>query len=128
MQYDISVGIGGNMNKDERSIYETIYPEDSRQYRELAKRYMDINVDKYAEAFEITKKAWALAQRWSDIQSNASVVAIEHGVKKTELSAWAYQRYRQLQNLHEHARMVWGVGERELGSIERQQNKYKGRG
>ena len=107
------------MNKDERSIYETIYPEDSRQYRELAKRYMKINVDKFAEAFEITKKSWALAQRWSDIQSNASVVAVENDVKKTDLSTWAYQRYRQLQNLHEHARMVWGIGEREAKEIER---------
>lgn len=104
-----------------KSVYEEIYKEDSKQYRKLAKKYMEIKVDSYPLAFEVMKEAWALAQRWSDIQSNAEFVAVEKSVKKTTLRDWAYQRYRQLQYMHESARMIWGIGEREAREIEKMQ-------
>lgn len=101
----------------ERSIYESIYPEDSRQYRALAKRYMDLKPENYAEAFEVMKLAWAYAQRWSDIASNVEIIATEKGIKKTDLKEWAYQRYRQMQLIHESSRMLWGMGEREAKEL-----------
>ena len=109
---------GGNM---EKSIYESIYPEDSKQFRELATKYMKITVDTFPLAFEVMKDSWALAQRWSDIQSNVDKVAKEMGIRKTDLRDWAYQHYRQLQYMHESSRMIWGIGEREARDIEKMQ-------
>ena len=98
----------------EASQYEALYPEDSKQYREIAKEYLNLQTEDYSTAYEITQNAWALAQRWSDIQSNVSKTATEKGISKSELRDWAYQRYRQLQLMHEHSRMIWGIGEREM--------------
>jgi hypothetical protein len=96
------------------SIYEAIFPEDSKQYRSLAARYLKLTTVDYTSAFDITQRAWALAQRWSDIQSNVAQIATERGISKTDLRDWAYQRYRQLQLMHEHARMIWKLGEDEM--------------
>ena len=42
---------------------------------------------------------------------NAGKLASIKEVNKTDLSKWAYQRYRQLQLMHEHARSIWRIGE-----------------
>lgn len=101
----------------QKSMYESIFPEDSQQYREISKRYLKLTTEDYRGAYEITQDSWALAQRWSDIASNVAKIAQESGVSKTDLKDWCYQRYRQLQLMHEHARMVWGIGEREAREL-----------
>jgi hypothetical protein len=106
------------------SIYETIFPEDCKQYRDIARRYMNLTTEDYISAFDVAQQSWVLAQRWSDIQSNAAQLAIEQNVRKTDLRDWAYQRYRQLQLMHEHARMIWKAGEDEA----RQERYFKGAG
>jgi hypothetical protein len=104
-------------DKEVRSQYELIFPEDSQQYREIAKRYMKQTTEDYKGAYDIMQDSWALAQRWSDIQSNVSKLAVDKGVSKSELRDWCYQRYRQLQLMHESARMIWGMGEREAREL-----------
>ena len=99
-------------------MFEDLLKEDCKQYRELAKRYLQVSTEQVVELFEIKKKAWALAQRWSDIQSNATKYAVENSISKTDFSTWAYQRYRQLQLMHEDSRMMWRMGEEELKRTE----------
>ena len=77
----------------------------------MAVKYLNLTSEDYKTAYEITVKSWALAQRWSDISANAGKLASIKEVNKTDLSKWAYQRYRQLQLMHEHARSIWRIGE-----------------
>ena len=49
---------------------------------------------------ELTTDSWLLANRWSEIQSLASKIAQNTDINKTDFSNWAYQKYRQLQEMH----------------------------
>lgn len=93
--------------------------EDCDLYRDLAKRYMALDLSDPVLCFEVKKEAWALAQRWSDISSMASKIARIYDTSKTDFRDWAYQRYRQLQYMHEDARMMWNKAEEELKFITR---------
>lgn len=93
--------------------------EDCELYRDLAKRYLSLDLTDPVLCFEVKKDAWALAQRWSDIASMAAKIARLHDSSKTDFKDWAYQRYRQLQYMHEDARMMWNRAEEELKFITR---------
>ena len=93
--------------------------EDCELYRELARRYLALDLTDPLLCFEVKKEAWALAQRWSDIASMATKIARLHDASKTDFRDWAYQRYRQLQYMHEDARMMWNKAEEELKFITR---------
>ena len=87
------------------------FPDDIDQYYQIATDYLNLQTENPAGAFELSKKAWVLADRWSAIQANAGKLATMNGLSKTELKDYAYQKYRQMQLLHEHCRMVWRSGE-----------------
>lgn len=106
------------MIKSEFENYDEL-KEDCELYRDLARRYMALDITSPELCFEVKKDAWALAQRWSDIASMASKIARLHDTSKTDLRDWAYQRYRQLQYMHEDARMMWNKAEEELKFITR---------
>lgn len=83
-----------------KSQFEEIVQEDFKLYREIAKRFQNVVMEDLEELYQLSKDSWLLATRWSEIQSNASKIAIDHNVNKTEFANWAYQKYRQLQELH----------------------------
>lgn len=80
------------------SQYEEIFKEDYKQYRTIAKQFSKIQMTNIEGLKQLTIDSWLLASRWSDIQSNASLYAEK--CNKTELQNWAYQKYRQLQEMH----------------------------
>ena len=83
-----------------KSDFEFIVKEDFEQYRDIAKRFRDIQMEDILGLKELTTDSWLLANRWSEIQSLASKIAQENGVNKTDFGNWAYQKYRQLQEMH----------------------------
>ena len=83
-----------------KSEFENIVKEDFEQYREIAGRFRDIQMEDCVGLKELTTDSWLLATRWSEIQSLASKISQENGVNKTDFGNWAYQKYRQLQELH----------------------------
>lgn len=83
-----------------KSQYERIVPEDMKQFREISKRFMNVTPDNAGELYELSIDSWLLATRWSEIQSNASKLAIDHDINKTEFKDYCYQKYRQLQEMH----------------------------
>lgn len=87
------------------------FPEDVDQYYSIATDYLNLQTENPAGAFELSKKAWVLADRWSAIQANAGKLATMHGLSKTELKDRSYQIYRQCQLMHEHCRMIYRLGE-----------------
>lgn len=93
--------------------------EDCELYRNLARKYLALDLSDPNLCFDVKKETWALAQRWSDIASMASKIARLHDASKTDFRDWAYQRYRQLQYMHEDARMMWNKAEEELKFITR---------
>ena len=83
-----------------KSEFEFIVKEDFEQYRDIAKRFRDIHMEDILGLKELTTDSWLLANRWSEIQSLASKIAQNSEINKTDFSNWAYQKYRQLQELH----------------------------
>ena len=90
--------------------------EDCKQYTEILLQYTIINETNIHDASKLCVKALVLADRWSDIQSNAKKIAALQGLNKTDLSAWCYQKHRMLMKLHEHARSIWKSGSDNLKS------------
>ena len=82
------------------SQFEEILPDDFKQFRDISSRFKGINLTDIDGLQELTIDSWLLATRWSEIQSNAVKIASDFGVNKTDFSAWAYQKYRQLQEMH----------------------------
>ena len=83
-----------------KSDFESIVKEDFAQYREIAKRFRDVQMENCFELQQLTIDSWLLANRWSEIQSNSIKISKEFGINKTDFNTWAYQKYRQLQEMH----------------------------
>ena len=66
------------------SQFEEICQEDCNQFRDLFKRYRDKRIEDLEELHNISTLALILAQRWCEIQSNASIIAKENGASKTD--------------------------------------------
>ena len=86
--------------KDVKSQFEKIVQEDFNQFREISIRFMNIQPDNVDELFQLSIDSWLLATRWSEIQSNASKMALDFDINKTDFKDYCYQKYRQLQELH----------------------------
>ena len=83
-----------------KSEFENIVKEDFQQYRQIAVRFRDVQMENCFELQQLTIDSWLLANRWSDIQSLANKIAQDNGINKTDFGTWAYQKYRQLQEMH----------------------------
>ena len=95
--------------KDFKSDFNKILPEDCKQFNIIAKRYLNLLSDESLEAFEIMKKSWSLSQRWSELQASARKIMdlSEEEFSVTDFKNWCYQRYRQMQLIHESCRVIW---------------------
>lgn len=83
-----------------KSEFEQICPEDFKQFRDISKRFQNVRMENISELNQLCIDSWLLATRWSEIQSNASKIAQEYGLTKMDFKDWAYQKYRQLQEMH----------------------------
>ena len=83
-----------------KSQFESICQEDFNQFRDISKKCQTIQMTDIAGLNELTIDSWLLATRWSEIQSNASKIANQYEISKTDFGTWAYQKYRQLQEMH----------------------------
>ena len=83
-----------------KSEFEEIVKDDFEQYKEISRRFRDVKMEDCDELQAITVDSWLLATRWSEIQSIASKISMEYEINKTDFGNWAYQKYRQLQEMH----------------------------
>lgn len=83
-----------------KSQFEKICQDDFNQFREISKQFQQIDMTDIDTLSQLCIDSWLLATRWSEIQSNASKIAFENNINKTDFGNWAYQKYRQLQELH----------------------------
>lgn len=81
------------------SQFEQLVKEDFEQYREIARRFKNIDMTNIDGLWQLTIDSWLLATRWSEIQSNSTIFK-DQNINKTDFQNWAYQKYRQLQELH----------------------------
>jgi len=84
----------------EKSQFEDVCKEDFKQFREISKRFQNIDMTDLDGLNELCIDSWLLATRWSEIQSNSVKLSKEFGINKTDFNTWAYQKYRQLQEMH----------------------------
>jgi hypothetical protein len=105
-----------------KSDFDKILPQDCKQFNDVAKRYMNLDSTNGSEAFYLMKQSWALAQRWSEIQATTSKIASMDNIdiQKTDFKTWAYQRYRQMQLIHESCRVIWRQENEQALYFERQ--------
>ena len=80
--------------------FEDIVKDDFQQYRDVSKKFRDVKLEDIETLIELTKTTWLLATRWSEIQADSVKIATSFDINKTDFSTWAYQKYRQLQELH----------------------------
>lgn len=97
-----------------KSEFEQIVPEDTKQFKELFKRYRDKKLEDLNELYEISTQALILSQRWCEIQSMASVIAKENDLSKTDFQTYAYQHYRNLQEMHIDCRSLYKCAREDL--------------
>lgn len=108
-----------------KSDFQDVLPDDSKQFREVAERYMRLNPEDGKESFDLMKLSWSLAQRWSEIQATTAKIASfdKVEIQKTDFKTWSYQRYRQMQLIHESCRSIWrSANEYEL-FLRKQENR-----
>lgn len=97
-----------------KSEFEEIVPEDIKQFKELFKRYKNKKLEDLNELYEIATMALILSQRWCEIQSTASVISKENDISKTDFQTWAYQHYRNLQEMHIDCRSLYKCAREDL--------------
>lgn len=97
-----------------KSDFEQIVPEDTKQFKDLFKRYRDKKLEDLNELYEISTQALILSQRWCEIQSMASVIAKENDLSKTDFQTWSYQHYRNLQEMHIDCRSLYKCAREDL--------------
>lgn len=83
-----------------KSQFEKICQDDFNQFREISKQFQQIDMTDIDTLSQLCINSWLLATRWSEIQSNASKIAIDNDVNKTDFKDYCYQKYRQLQEMH----------------------------
>ena len=83
-----------------KSEFENIVAEDFKQYKDISLRFKKVQMENCLELQALTTDSRLLATRWSEIQSLASKIAQENEINKTDFGNWAYQKYRQLQEMH----------------------------
>ena len=97
-----------------KSDFEQLLPEDTKQFKELFKRYKNKKLEDLNELYEISTMALILSQRWCEIQSFASVISKENDISKTDFQTWAYQHYRNLQEMHIDCRSLYKCAREDL--------------
>lgn len=83
-----------------KSEFEEVCKEDFEQFRDISKRFSKIDMTDIDGLNQLVIDSWLLATRWSEIQSNSLKLSKEFGINKTDFNTWAYQKYRQLQEMH----------------------------
>lgn len=83
-----------------KSQFEEICQEDFNQFRDICSRFKNVKLENISELYQLSIDSWLLATRWSEIQSNSKKIAQECGLSKIDFQEWAYQKYRQLQEMH----------------------------
>ena len=86
--------------KDIKSQFERIVQEDFNLFRAISAEFQKVDCTDAETLYQLSIHSWLLATRWSEIQSNASKIAIDLDVNKTDFKDYCYQKYRQLQELH----------------------------
>lgn len=98
--------------------FKEICNQDFEQFREIAARFQKVLPEDANELYDLSKKSWILATRWSEIQSMARKIADTYGINKTDFGTWAYQIYRQLQEMHITTRSWYRLAVEELKNAE----------
>ena len=83
-----------------KSEFEEIVKDDFQLYREIAKRFRDVQMENADELNLLAIDSWILAGRWNNISSNSKKIAQEYNVSKTDFCDWSYHIYSLLKELH----------------------------
>lgn len=102
------------MSKRVPTDFDDLFMEDIKQYYDLFTEYTRLVPEDYTRAYNLCIRALALADRWNDLSVSSGKLAKAKGESKTDLSKYIYGKYRQMQHIHEHCRMIWKVGEDEM--------------
>jgi len=117
------------IDKEFENSFKAKIGADVKQYRAFMKQYASLTSEDYTNAYNISQNALVLADRWIDIQAEATKENVaELRTTKTDFGKWAYQHYSQLHKVFEHSRVVWNNGEkfhRELDLMDKRRKTHE---
>ena len=92
-----------------KSDFNDLFQEDCKIFNNIASRYIKLECTDRDEAYELMKKSWAMAQRFSELSSCGRKVKDLSGksVPVTEFKTWCHERYSQMCKVHESCRVIW---------------------
>ena len=96
-----------------KSQFEKICQDDFNQFRDISARFQNVQLENVEGLYQLAIDSWLLATRWSEIQSNAKKIAEDNGLRKIDFQEWAYQKYRQLQEMHITCRSWFRIAKEE---------------
>ncbi len=87
--------------------------KDIKQFQEALEDYYDLTPEDIDTAYSLSMVFMQLANRWSEIQLNASKYCVGLEVSRTAFRDYAYEKYRIASKAHEFCRVVWRQGKEE---------------
>lgn len=96
-------------NKETKNDFESILPNDCKQYDETMARWNALRDNDVQEAYDLMKDSLTLAERWSEIQATSRKLNTLNPkeVTMTDFKTWAYHRYQVLKAMHDASRVIW---------------------
>lgn len=85
--------------------------------------YAKIQDESYAQAYDLSVDALVLSENYVTLQTMAGKLAATAAADKNsgnkltkgDIQTYFYQQYRTLQYIHEHCRILWNRGEKQVG-------------
>lgn len=87
--------------------------KDIKQFQGAMEDFYDLTSEDIEKAYSLAMVFMQLANRWTEIQLNASKYCVVLEVSRTAFRDYAYEHYRQCSKAHEFCRVVWRQGKEE---------------
>lgn len=84
--------------------------KDIELYNGLVEDYNNLDSSDYATAYELSKLALSLADRWNEIMLNSVKYSKELDYTKSEFTNYCYQKFKILMKIHDVGRMIYRQG------------------
>lgn len=84
--------------------------KDIREYDTLFVEYRTLESNDYTTAYDLSKRALILADRWNEIMINGFKYAKELDIAKTKFETYCYQKWKMLMKMHDYCRMIFRQG------------------
>jgi len=84
--------------------------KDIELYNGLLEDFEKLDSSDYASAYELSRIALSLADRWNEIMLDSAKYSKDFNKTKSEFTSYCYQKFKILMKIHDFARVVYRQG------------------